>query len=409
MADLAKKRVIKSFIQGFLPGIVLKIFLIVLPMILMLMSKFEGFVSLSALQRRSASKYYIFLLVNVFLGSIIAGTAFEQLNSFIHQSANEYVLNLPFYLKANSLKSLQSSNFFKFMQDFWIINSNILDICVVTGTQIIPKTIGVSIPMKATFFITYIMVDGWAGIAGEILRLKPLIFYYLKNLFLVKTEKDREKAMDPESINFATSEPQIQLYFLLGLVYAAVTPFLLPFILVFFALAYVVFRHQIINVYDQKYETAAAFWPDVHGHIITALVISQLLLLGLLSTQHVAKSTPLLIPLLVLTIWFHRFCKNRYEPAFVKYPLQEATMKDTLEREREPNLDLKAYLRDAYAHPAFKKGEDDDKVAGDEEELETIWCPPSTSHGRGHQSPASLAAHHDRPYLMLSKNSDSTP
>lgn len=88
---------------------------------------------------------------------------------------------------------------------------------------------------------------------------------------------------------------------------------------------------------------------------------------------------------------------------------QEATMKDALEREKEPNLDLKAYLRDAYAHPAFKKREDDDKVAGDEAELETIWCPPSTSHARGHQSPASSAAHHHRPYLMLSKNSDSTP
>lgn len=60
----------------------------------------------------------------------------------------------------------------------------------------IPRTIGVSIPMKATFFITYIMVDGWAGIASEILRLKPLVIFHLKNLFLVKTERDREKAMD---------------------------------------------------------------------------------------------------------------------------------------------------------------------------------------------------------------------
>ena len=106
-------------------------------------------------------------------------------------------------------------------------------------------TIGASIPMKATFFITYIMVDGWAGVAGEILRLKPLIFYHLKNFFLVKTEKDREDAMNPGSLSFNTGEPQIQLYFLLGLVYAAVTPILLPFIVVFFALAYVVYRHQV--------------------------------------------------------------------------------------------------------------------------------------------------------------------
>lgn len=57
----------------------------------MIMSKFEGFISLSSLERRAATRYYLFNFVNVFLGSIIAGSAFEQLNSFLKQSANEYV------------------------------------------------------------------------------------------------------------------------------------------------------------------------------------------------------------------------------------------------------------------------------------------------------------------------------
>lgn len=109
----------------------------------------------------------------------------------------------------------------------------------------IPRTIGVSIPMKATFFITYIMVDGWAGIAAEIVRLVPLVMFQIKNTFLVKTDRDREQAMDPGSLNFYTSEPRIQLYFLLGLVYSVVTPILLPFIIVFFAFAFMVFRHQV--------------------------------------------------------------------------------------------------------------------------------------------------------------------
>ena len=106
-------------------------------------------------------------------------------------------------------------------------------------------TIGTAVPIKATFFITYIMVDGWAGIAAEILMLKPLIMYHLKNTFLVKTDKDREEAMDPGSIGFHTREPRIQLYILLGLVYSTMTPVLLPFIVVFFGLAYLVFRHQV--------------------------------------------------------------------------------------------------------------------------------------------------------------------
>lgn len=81
---------LKSIVQGFLPGIALKIFLILLPTILMTMSKIEGHTSLSGLDRRTASKYYLFLFVNVFLGSVITGTAFQQLNNFIHQSANKY-------------------------------------------------------------------------------------------------------------------------------------------------------------------------------------------------------------------------------------------------------------------------------------------------------------------------------
>lgn len=79
---------------------------------------------------------------------------------------------------------------------------------------------------------------------------------------------------------------------------------------------------QIINVYHQQYESAAAFWPLVHSRIIASLLISQLLLLGLLSTKKAANSTPLLVVLPILTLSFHKYCKNRFEPAFRKYPLE---------------------------------------------------------------------------------------
>lgn len=43
-------------------------------------------------------------------------------------------------------------------------------------------------------------------------------------------------------------------------------------------------------------------------------------------------------------------------------------VKDTLERATEPNLNLRAYLKDAYVHPVFKGGELERPVAIDEEE-----------------------------------------
>ncbi|KAL1567769.1 Calcium permeable stress-gated cation channel 1 [Salvia divinorum] len=311
LKPITEVRFIKSIVQGVLPGIVLKIFLLVLPRILIMIAKLEGLLSISALERISASRYYIFNFTNVVLVSVIAGTTFEQPDNFLQQSAND-----------------------------------------------IARIIGVSITMKAKFFITYVMVDGWASVAGEIFRLTPLILYHLRNSLLVKTKKDREEAMDPGSIEFHTAEPRIQLYFLLGLVYAVVTPIFLPFILVFFVFAYVIFRHQIINVYNQKYESAASFWPDVHARIIYSLVISQIMLIGLMSTKGNRLSPLFLVVLVVLTIWFHVFCKGGYEPAFVRYPLQEAMRKDMLERATEPSLDLKSYLQSAYIHPVFKNGEE---------------------------------------------------
>ncbi|XP_076957749.1 hyperosmolality-gated Ca2+ permeable channel 1.7-like [Bidens hawaiensis] len=327
---------VKSVLQGYLPGIILKIFLILLPTIIMFMSKIEGFTAHSSLETRSAGKYHLFLLVNVFLGSIITGTALQQLKEFMNQSPAE-----------------------------------------------IPKTVGVSIPMKATFFITYVMVDGWSGVAAEILRLVPLIVFHLKNAFLVKTEKDREEAMDAGSLTWAVSEPRIQLYFLLGLVYSTVTPILLPFIVVFFAFAFLVFRHQIINVYDQKYESSAAFWPDVHRQIIIGLMISQFLFLGLLNTKKATNANYCLIPLPILTFWFFRFCKGRFEAQFKRFPLEDAMKKDTLERATEPNLNIKLYLQDAYVHPVFKGSMEFERpVVVDEEENSPLVATKRSIHHR---------------------------
>ncbi|XP_078438187.1 hyperosmolality-gated Ca2+ permeable channel 1.8-like isoform X2 [Wolffia australiana] len=313
LRPVVELELIKSFIQGYLPGLTLKIFLYFLPDILLCLSKIEGHISLSSLERKTASKYYYFMLVNVFLGSIVTGTAFEQLYTFLHQSPAQ-----------------------------------------------IPRTIGLGIPMKATFFITFIMADGWTAIAFEILRLKPLVIFHLKNMFIIKTERDRERAVDPGGFDLRETLPTIELYFLLGLVYGVVSPILLPFVVVFFGFAFVVYRHQISNVYNQEYESAGAFWPHIHSRIIGSLLISHLLLLGLLSVKKAAYSTPLLIILSGLTLFFHKFCKNRFEPAFRRYPLEEAMEKDSVEKAAEPDLNLRAYLADAYLHPIFQSFEQEE-------------------------------------------------
>ncbi|KAK8486716.1 hypothetical protein V6N11_069078 [Hibiscus sabdariffa] len=321
---------VKSVLQGFLPGIALKIFLALLPRLLMTMSVIEGYPSLSALDRRSAAKYHMFILVNIFLGSIITGSALQQLKTFLEKPPTE-----------------------------------------------IPETIGEYIPMKANFFITYIMVDGWAGVAAESLRLVPLVLFHLKNAFLVKTEQDRSEAMDPGCIDFPVNEPRIQLYMLLGLVYAPITPLLLPFIIIFLAFAYVVFRNQVrewsgilarrAQAFDYKSNnipTSAAGVTEHKGdrqilfcypsppcsHPLVLRFLQGPLRVGF--HQIPPAGTGFLIPLLLI----HQNSYSLFVPDFEskQQRTQEAMIKDTLERATEPNFNLKTYLKDAYMHPVFK-------------------------------------------------------
>ena len=49
-------------------------------------------------------------------------------------------------------------------------------------------------------------------------------------------------------------------------------------------------------------------------------------------------------------------------------------MKDTLERAREPNFNLKEFLQNAYMHPVFKGGDEDSEseVMSEEGEQEPV-------------------------------------
>lgn len=89
------------------------------------------------------------------------------------------------------------------------------------------------------------MVDGWSGPAGEILRLTPLVKYHVKNTLFCKTDSDRLEAASPGTLTLDETLPQLQLYFLMGLVYSVITPVIIPFIVVFMGFGFVVYRHQV--------------------------------------------------------------------------------------------------------------------------------------------------------------------
>lgn len=58
---------LKAFLEGWLPGAALSIFLMILPPILLWLSKTEGYVAHSEIDRAAAGKHFYFKIVTVFL------------------------------------------------------------------------------------------------------------------------------------------------------------------------------------------------------------------------------------------------------------------------------------------------------------------------------------------------------
>lgn len=64
-------------------------------------------------------------------------------------------------------------------------------------------------------------------------------------------------------------------------------------------------------------------------------------------------------------------------------------MKDTLERAREPNLDVRSYLSSAYVHPVFKdEDEEADHSTDDEKDNDGILVPTKRQSRRNTPMPS---------------------
>lgn len=74
--------------------------------------------------------------------------------------------------------------------------------------------------------------------------------------------------------------------------------------------------------------------------------------------------------------------------------LQEAMMKDTLERATEPNLNIKGYLQHAYVHPVFKASidnDDEEDVSSQKWETESTTVPTKRQSRRNTPLPSRVS------------------
>ncbi|KAH9755910.1 CSC1-like protein RXW8 [Citrus sinensis] len=238
LKGMFKKKFISQVVTGYLPSVILILFLYAAPPTMMVFSTIEGSVAHSGRKKSACIKVLYFTIWNVFFVNVLSGSVIGQLT------------------KLSSVKD-------------------------------VPKHLAEAIPNQVGFFMTYVLTSVMA-------------------------------------------------------------PLILPFLLIYFVLAYLVYKNQIINVYKKSYESGGQYWPIAHKTIIASLVLTQIIALGIFGIKKSPVASGFTIPLIVGTLLFNEYCRQRFFPSFQKIAAQVLTQMDQQDEQGGRMEEIYQQLKFAY-------------------------------------------------------------
>ncbi|XP_042493556.1 CSC1-like protein At3g54510 isoform X2 [Macadamia integrifolia] len=194
-----------------------------------------------------------------------------------------------------------------------------------------PSRLASAVSSQADFFITYILTDGLSGFALEILQPGLIIWHAIRALFRGRTKQPYLYALP-----YYRVIPFVSLSILIGMEYAVIAPLLLPVLIVYFFLGYVVYINQIQDAYEIVYETGGQFWPYIHHYIFISIILMQITMIGLFGLKSKPAASIATVPLLLLTLLYNQYCNIRFLPSFFVLPIQNAVEND--ERDEKDGL-----------------------------------------------------------------------
>lgn len=74
---------VSQVITGYLPSLILQLFLSFIPPIMKMLSSIQGYISMSEIQKSACNKVLWFTIWNIFFANVLSGSALSQVNVFL--------------------------------------------------------------------------------------------------------------------------------------------------------------------------------------------------------------------------------------------------------------------------------------------------------------------------------------
>ncbi|KAG2714231.1 hypothetical protein I3843_03G020000 [Carya illinoinensis] len=199
LKGILKLTFVSEVITGYLPSLILQMFLSFVPPIMIMFSSMQGYISLSQIEKSACIKVLWFTIWNIFFANVLSGSALYQVSVFLEPKK-------------------------------------------------IASVLAEAVPAQASFFIAYVVTSGWTSLSSELCRLVPLICSFFKRVFSGKYGDEFEVP----SIPYHSGIPKILFFGLLGITYFFLAPLILPFLLVYYCMGYIIYRNQCLVKKDRE-------------------------------------------------------------------------------------------------------------------------------------------------------------
>eukprot|EP00698_Gefionella_okellyi_P025129 TRINITY_DN9080_c0_g1_i2.p1 TRINITY_DN9080_c0_g1~~TRINITY_DN9080_c0_g1_i2.p1 ORF type:complete len:779 (-),score=171.42 TRINITY_DN9080_c0_g1_i2:57-2294(-) len=301
--------VLAGFLKGFLPTLAILIFFAVLPAIMRGFSILQGISSHSGLQRGMLSKLFLFFVVNVYFTVLIGSSIFAALPE------------------------------------------------ITNNPSALVQTFGVTIPKVGVFFTTYVMLLALSVFPLRLLGIVRLIVVSLKLKLLATTQHDRDETTKEPEFAEGADLPQQLVVMLISFTYAVLSPIIVPFAMLYYALGYFVQKHHFLLMYKNRYDSGGLWFENFSRRMITVLWIAQFMVMAVLAIKlgPYAAFSLFNIILLVATICIGRYC----ERVFIKHS-REMSMenaKDLVVDDSVPATFIASYTHKCLLAPPLRESE----------------------------------------------------
>ena len=295
--------VILGVITGLLPVIILAVCIILVPIICRALAKIGGEPTLSQVELKTQSWYFVFQVIQVFLMTTFASGA--------------------------SAVAAQ----------------------IVSQPQMAPSLLAENLPRASNFYISYFILYGLAQAGGMLLNIVALLlFVVLGKLFDKTPRKAYTRFVKLSGIGWGSEYPKWTNLGVIALSYSCIAPLVLGFATVGFTILYLAFRYRWLFVLGNQVDMKGEAYTKALQQLMTGVYLSIVCMIGLVGIG-VANSISSLGPLILLIILLVGVVVFHVGTNYALSPLEKALPLDLISE------DAHDYEKDG-AHNGINNGVD---------------------------------------------------